>query len=81
MRRRWRARCAWMKTSLKLSLSFVDFGHTPFGHTGEDALNERMKKFGGFDHNADRSGSSRSLSIATLISMASTFRGKRWKVW
>lgn len=29
-----------------------DFGHTPFGHTGEDALNERMKNFGGFDHNA-----------------------------
>ncbi|WP_091945863.1 deoxyguanosinetriphosphate triphosphohydrolase [Phyllobacterium sp. YR620] len=29
-----------------------DFGHTPFGHTGEDALNERMREFGGFDHNA-----------------------------
>src|SRR5690606_27334381 len=29
-----------------------DFGHTPFGHTGEDALNERMKPYGGFDHNA-----------------------------
>lgn len=29
-----------------------DFGHTPFGHTGEEALNERMKAFGGFDHNA-----------------------------
>ncbi|MGO4448987.1 deoxyguanosinetriphosphate triphosphohydrolase [Phyllobacterium sp. TAF24] len=29
-----------------------DFGHTPFGHTGEDALNERMMDFGGFDHNA-----------------------------
>lgn len=28
-----------------------DFGHTPFGHTGEDALNERLKKWGGFDHN------------------------------
>lgn len=29
-----------------------DFGHTPFGHTGEDALNEVMADFGGFDHNA-----------------------------
>ncbi|MFK5979088.1 MAG: deoxyguanosinetriphosphate triphosphohydrolase [Rhizobiaceae bacterium] len=29
-----------------------DFGHTPFGHTGEDALNEVMLDFGGFDHNA-----------------------------
>ncbi|MDN5927301.1 MAG: deoxyguanosinetriphosphate triphosphohydrolase [Hyphomicrobiales bacterium] len=29
-----------------------DFGHTPFGHTGEDALNEKMKAWGGFDHNA-----------------------------
>ena len=29
-----------------------DFGHTPFGHTGEDALNEKMAGFGGFDHNA-----------------------------
>lgn len=29
-----------------------DFGHTPFGHTGEDALNEKMEAWGGFDHNA-----------------------------
>ncbi len=29
-----------------------DFGHTPFGHTGEDALDELLKDFGGFDHNA-----------------------------
>jgi len=29
-----------------------DLGHTPFGHTGEDALNECMMPFGGFDHNA-----------------------------
>jgi len=26
-------------------------GHTPFGHAGEDALNECMVNFGGFDHN------------------------------
>ena len=28
-----------------------DLGHTPFGHAGEDALNECMIKYGGFDHN------------------------------
>ena len=28
-----------------------DLGHTPFGHAGEDALNNCMKNFGGFDHN------------------------------
>ena len=28
-----------------------DLGHTPFGHAGEDALNECMTDFGGFDHN------------------------------
>ena len=29
-----------------------DLGHTPFGHTGEDALDACMADFGGFDHNA-----------------------------
>jgi len=29
-----------------------DLGHTPFGHTGEDALGLLMEPFGGFDHNA-----------------------------
>ncbi|MEX0406582.1 deoxyguanosinetriphosphate triphosphohydrolase [Aquibium sp. LZ166] len=28
-----------------------DFGHTPFGHTGEDALDRKMAAWGGFDHN------------------------------
>ena len=28
-----------------------DLGHTPFGHAGEDALNECMEDHGGFDHN------------------------------
>ncbi len=29
-----------------------DLGHLPFGHTGEEALNELMAPYGGFDHNA-----------------------------
>jgi dGTPase len=28
-----------------------DLGHTPFGHAGQDALNECMLPFGGFEHN------------------------------
>lgn len=38
-----------------------DLGHTPFGHTGEDALESVLKPFGGFDHNAQ------TLRIVTLI--------------
>ncbi|TIW20475.1 MAG: deoxyguanosinetriphosphate triphosphohydrolase [Mesorhizobium sp.] len=38
-----------------------DFGHTPFGHTGEEALNEKMAAWGGFDHNAQ------SLRIVTRL--------------
>jgi dGTPase len=29
-----------------------DLGHPPFGHTGEDALQDSMRAWGGFDHNA-----------------------------
>ncbi len=29
-----------------------DLGHTPFGHAGEEILNELMRKRGGFNHNA-----------------------------
>jgi dGTPase len=29
-----------------------DLGHTPFGHTGEDALDACMGEHGGFDHNS-----------------------------
>lgn len=33
-----------------ISLSH-DLGHTPFGHAGQDALNECMREHGGFEHN------------------------------
>ena len=38
-----------------------DLGHTPFGHAGEDALDLRMRPFGGFDHNGQ------SLKIVTKL--------------
>jgi dGTPase len=45
-------------SALRLNVDLVeaialahDLGHTPFGHSGEDALNELMAKFGGFNHN------------------------------
>ena len=38
-----------------------DLGHPPFGHAGEDALQEMMAPYGGFDHNAQ------SLSIVTKL--------------
>lgn len=28
-----------------------DLGHTPFGHAGQDALNQCMRDYGGFEHN------------------------------
>jgi len=28
-----------------------DLGHTPFGHAGQDSLNECMRELGGFEHN------------------------------
>jgi dGTPase len=28
-----------------------DLGHTPFGHAGQDALDDCMKEYGGFEHN------------------------------
>jgi dGTPase len=47
-----------------------DLGHTPFGHSGEDALNEAMATVGGFDHNAQ------SLRIVTFLEHRyASFRG------
>jgi len=43
-----------------ISLSH-DLGHTPFGHAGEEALNDCMKLYGGFDHNIQ------TLRIITLL--------------
>jgi dGTPase len=47
-----------------------DLGHTPFGHAGEDALDEAMRAVGGFDHNAQ------SLRIVTVLEHRyASFRG------
>src|ERR1700722_6136378 len=35
-----------------VAISLVhDLGHTPFGHAGQDALNDCMRDYGGFEHN------------------------------
>ena len=48
----------WIAGALKVNKDLAeivslahDLGHTPFGHAGEDALNEKMIDFGGFSHN------------------------------
>ncbi|WP_336294609.1 deoxyguanosinetriphosphate triphosphohydrolase [Bartonella sp. CB169] len=47
------ARALCLDEDLAEAIALVhDFGHTPFGHAGEDALNEAMTPYGGFDHNA-----------------------------
>ncbi len=47
------ARALNVDQDLAEALALVhDFGHTPFGHAGERVLNEALKQFGGFDHNA-----------------------------
>jgi dGTPase len=38
-----------------------DLGHPPFGHAGEQALDQSMRDYGGFDHNAQ------ALRVVTLI--------------
>ena len=46
------ARYLYLNEDLAETLSLAhDLGHTPFGHAGEDSLNECMSDHGGFDHN------------------------------
>ena len=46
------ARYLHLNEDLAETLSLAhDLGHTPFGHAGEDALNDCMDGYGGFDHN------------------------------
>jgi len=50
-----RSVCRYLKLNEDLGEALAlahDLGHPPFGHAGEDALQELMKPFGGFDHNA-----------------------------
>jgi dGTPase len=46
------ARAMQLNEDLVEAISLAhDLGHTPFGHAGQDALNECMREFGGFEHN------------------------------
>lgn len=49
----------WIAGALKVNKDLAeivslahDLGHPPFGHAGEEALNLKMKNYGGFAHNA-----------------------------
>jgi len=46
------ARCLRVNEDLVEAIALAhDLGHTPFGHAGQEALNECMLAFGGFEHN------------------------------
>jgi dGTPase len=46
------ARALRLNEALTEAISLAhDLGHTPFGHAGQDALNECMHGYGGFEHN------------------------------
>ena len=46
------ARCLGLNEDLVEAIALAhDLGHTPFGHAGQDALNDCMAPFGGFEHN------------------------------
>src|SRR5262245_44516984 len=65
------ARALWLDEDLAEAIALAhDLGHTPFGHSGEEALDEVMQGAGGFDHNAQ------SLRIVTrLESRYASFEG------
>ena len=46
------ARALRLNEDLSESIALAhDLGHTPFGHAGQDALDDCMKEYGGFEHN------------------------------
>jgi dGTPase len=46
------ARALRLNETLTEAISLAhDLGHTPFGHAGQDALNDCMREHGGFEHN------------------------------
>ncbi|HVY64961.1 MAG TPA: deoxyguanosinetriphosphate triphosphohydrolase [Gammaproteobacteria bacterium] len=46
------ARALQLNEDLVEAISLAhDLGHTPFGHAGQDALNDCMREYGGFEHN------------------------------
>ena len=50
---RWIAKALKVNEDLAETISLAhDLGHPPFGHAGEDALNQKMINFSGFSHNA-----------------------------
>jgi dGTPase len=56
------ARAFGLNEDLTEAIALVhDVGHTPFGHAGEDVLNELLRDFGGFNHNRQ------SLRVVDLI--------------
>lgn len=47
------ARCMRLNVDLAEAVALAhDLGHTPFGHAGERVLNDLMRDYGGFEHNA-----------------------------
>ena len=46
------ARCLQLNEDLSEAIALChDLGHTPFGHSGEDVLDELLRPLGGFNHN------------------------------